>query len=276
MRAHLVFLIASTTGVASLLGCMEEPSQGQSFGPTYRARGDDNDQSDEPGKPAKPGGASKSDAGGACSLAKAGFTFESKGKPGGTCDQCIEAACCDVVVDCFGKSADCRALHDCVVTCSRGGAPPSGGGGPSGSDAGTSVARNAKPQFVAEVYPALQPTCATCHATGQQNAPIFFGATADATYTQFEARGFTNDASILNKGQHAGPALTATQTGIVQRWLAAEQSARAAAGPGTTSDAGTADPQLCFDACYAQHAASSALHKQFLTCRTQTCGERCK
>ncbi|MBX3209018.1 MAG: hypothetical protein KF764_28555 [Labilithrix sp.] len=87
----------------------------------------------------------------------------------------------------------------------------------------------ANPVFASDAFPAVNPACGTCHLSGANGAPIFFGpsgaaaATADATYPLFKAKGYHQvDSLFVTKGLHAGPALTPEQRAAVDKWVAAE------------------------------------------------------
>jgi hypothetical protein len=97
-----------------------------------------------------------------------------------------------------------------------------GGGGASGSDG--------KKFFVEKVYTSVNDACKDCHQSGKSGAPVFLGASGDASYTAIE--GFPGLISapsvspIVQKGVHSGPALTATQTDLVTQWLKLELNDR--------------------------------------------------
>ena len=73
-------------------------------------------------------------------------------------------------------------------------------------------------------------TCKECHQTGKSGAPVFLGASGEASYTAIE--GFPGLISapsispIVQKGVHSGPALTATQSDLVTQWLKLEITER--------------------------------------------------
>jgi hypothetical protein len=187
-------------------------------------------------------------------IGKAGFTFDD----GQDCDKCMsdQDGCCQKLVACFKDDPQCAALQKCVDDCSG------TGGGTGGGDAGPSGP--GKTVFVSELYPSINPTCGSCHAAGTGGAPIFFGATADATYTLFRAQGFQVGGELVNKGPHAGPPLQAAQVALVQKWQTAEGGGGGGTGTGTGggmgdggggADAGLTGKQ-CKDACKVQYAAA--------------------
>lgn len=95
----------------------------------------------------------------------------------------------------------------------------SGGGGSDG-----------KGFYTSKVHQSLSDTCSGCHATGKAGAPVFFGSSADATYTAIETfPGLVSAPSLsplMQKGVHSGPALTQTQNDLVTQWLKMEVTAR--------------------------------------------------
>jgi hypothetical protein len=105
------------------------------------------------------------------------------------------------------------------------GSSSGGGGGGSGGDEG-----DARTFFIEKVHEPLATTCKECHGTGKNGAPVFFGATGDATYTALE--GFPglisapNVSPIIQKGAHSGPALTDTENTLVTTWLKLEVTQR--------------------------------------------------
>jgi hypothetical protein len=89
---------------------------------------------------------------------------------------------------------------------------------------------SAKEFFTSKVSASIVSTCAQCHQTGKNGAPVFIGANADATYTAVE--GFPGLISlpslspIIQKGPHSGPALTDTQSKLITQWLTLEVKER--------------------------------------------------
>jgi MYXO-CTERM domain-containing protein len=77
--------------------------------------------------------------------------------------------------------------------------------------------------FTTELYPAVQPTCGSCHLSGSGGAPIYFGADVLSSYPLFKSQGYDLATSIYtNKGRHEGPAMTAAQLTAAADWQAAE------------------------------------------------------
>lgn len=105
------------------------------------------------------------------------------------------------------------------------------GCGSSGGDAGS------KAFFTSKVYPAVEPTCAGCHATGKDGAPVWLADNPDGSYTAVQQMtGLVAPPSIsplIQHGAHVGPALTDVQTSLVSQWLVME------VGPDTTQLAPT-------------------------------------
>jgi len=98
------------------------------------------------------------------------------------------------------------------------------------SNSGSAASGDGKGFFTAKVNESLVTTCAQCHQTGKNGAPVFIGASADATYTAIE--GFPGLISapsvspIIQKGPHSGPALTQIQTDLITQWLTLEVKQR--------------------------------------------------
>lgn len=100
-----------------------------------------------------------------------------------------------------------------------GGSPTSGGG------------TDAKSLFVNTVFPAISTECGSCHMTGESGAPIFLGASADASYTAIT--GYTptliavpENSNLVLHGVHTGPGLTPDQEGVISAWLQKEAEER--------------------------------------------------
>ena len=91
---------------------------------------------------------------------------------------------------------------------------------------GSSGGSGGKQFFVDKVYGSVNDTCKECHQTGKNGAPVFLGASGDASYTAIE--GFPgliaapSISPIIQKGVHSGPGLTATQQDLVTQWLKVE------------------------------------------------------
>jgi hypothetical protein len=84
--------------------------------------------------------------------------------------------------------------------------------------------------YISKVHAQLAVTCQECHAFGKKGAPVFLGATAEASYTAME--GFPgliaapSYSPLVQKGVHSGPALTQTQSDLVTQWLKLEVASR--------------------------------------------------
>jgi hypothetical protein len=189
-------------------------------------------------------------------LAQAGLVFDNA-----DCTKCMSesASCCAATTACFVGNAECTALHACISGCKGGedgGAPlPDAGTIDGGAGSGLSI-------FTSSVYPMLAATCADCHASGKNGAPIFFGADATATYPLFKARGFQLPNSLLlTKGAHLGPALTAQERSSIESWVDAEVRS-GGLGP-------------CKDACTAQHPSAVGAWQTYNTCTVETCKATC-
>ena len=216
-------------------------------------------------------------------IGKAGFTFDD----GQECDKCMseQDGCCQKLVACFKDDPQCAALQTCVDKCSGTGGG-TGTGGTGGTTTGTAAGKTV---FTTELYPSIKATCESCHLAGTGGAPIFFGATADATYTLFLGQGFQVGGEFANKGPHAGPPLQPAQVTLVQKW----QTAEAGGGGGGTGtgggggtgtgggggDGGAGDAGLtgkaCKDACKVQYAAALPKWDAYQVCITTTCKTQC-
>ena len=91
---------------------------------------------------------------------------------------------------------------------------------------------SAKSLFLSGAEPLLRPTCNACHASGASGAPIFLGATPEASYTAITSNQFPGlvaapaNSKLLSHGAHLGPALTKGQVDAVTIWLNAEAKER--------------------------------------------------
>lgn len=89
---------------------------------------------------------------------------------------------------------------------------------------------DAKAFFVQKVHAPLAEACNRCHQTGKSGAPVFLGASAEASYTAID--GFPgliappSFSPMIQKGVHSGPALTQAQTDLVTEWLKLEVKGR--------------------------------------------------
>jgi len=107
-----------------------------------------------------------------------------------------------------------------------------GGGGDGGTGAGSV---ESKDFFVKNVHPVVDPTCGSCHATGDRGAPVYFAPKdPEASYRVLE--GFpgiiapARFSPFVQKGIHSGPALTSQQVEVVTKWLDLEASSRKLGG----------------------------------------------
>jgi len=95
---------------------------------------------------------------------------------------------------------------------------------------GAASGSEAKKFFVEKVYASVDGACKECHQTGKRGAPVFLGASGEASYVAIE--GFPGLISapsispIVQKGVHSGPALSSTQTDLVTEWLKLELTDR--------------------------------------------------
>jgi hypothetical protein len=116
-----------------------------------------------------------------------------------------------------------------LVACSSGSSGGGGGGNGSSGAPGADGAA-ARQFFIDKVYPAIEPTCAKCHATGEHGATIFLAGDGPSSYTALE--GVTgliapaNSSPLVQHGLHAGPALTSNQGDLMTQWLNMEATAR--------------------------------------------------
>lgn len=101
------------------------------------------------------------------------------------------------------------------------------------STGGTNV-EAARQYFLSNVYPAIEPTCASCHASGDKGAPIWMAKGSDGTYNAIDGTpGYIaapNNSPLMQKGLHSGPALTDAQSDVMSKWLVQEVNARKLAG----------------------------------------------
>jgi hypothetical protein len=102
--------------------------------------------------------------------------------------------------------------------------------GVGGSSSTGMMGSAAKAYFIATVYPELQQTCAGCHATGQNGAPLWMGMNANATYNAMDMHGglivAPDNSLILLHGAHTGPALSGQEQTDVTTWLTMEATER--------------------------------------------------
>jgi hypothetical protein len=85
---------------------------------------------------------------------------------------------------------------------------------------------DAKANFVSKVYPQIDGSCSSCHATGKQGAPIFMADNAEGSYNAIKATpGYVAPPTmspLVQKGLHSGPKLTELQEKFVSDWLILE------------------------------------------------------
>jgi MYXO-CTERM domain-containing protein len=104
------------------------------------------------------------------------------------------------------------------------------------------VTLNALALFDANVKGVLQTKCASCHQTGNAAGfPDLLGAGPDAYYNRVTGDprmvpAVPENSLLLLKGEHAGPAFSASEAQVVTQWLLAEARERglASAGGGPT------------------------------------------
>lgn len=97
-------------------------------------------------------------------------------------------------------------------------------------------------QLFAQVYAALKPPCAGCHAPpGLPPAPLFFGADEETSYVECKARNYHLEGgkppgrmySLDDRGQHSARPVSDAERALIVQWRAAEKAAGA-----TPTDAG--------------------------------------
>lgn len=90
-----------------------------------------------------------------------------------------------------------------------------------------SAQSSAHQYFIDNVYQPLNQTCGSCHASGANGAPMFLQTNAATAYQTMDGRGMiVTQSSLLTKGQHLGPALTAAEVTVVNQWLSLEAKER--------------------------------------------------
>jgi hypothetical protein len=111
------------------------------------------------------------------------------------------------------------------------------GAGNPGTTTGATVGGGgeAKAMFISNVFPAISTDCGSCHTTGESGAPVFLGASAEASYTAITSYTPTliavpENSNLVLHGVHTGPALTGDQEGVVSAWLQKEAEERGLAG----------------------------------------------
>jgi hypothetical protein len=124
-----------------------------------------------------------------------------------------------------------------LFSCSKNDAPTNPGGGGGGGGGGTDTTK----KFSTNVYPILSSSCASCHQSGNQGAPIWFSSSATTTRSnlldvatvgpcQGQALVIPNDAanSVLIKRLQGsscgnqmplGGSLSSANITIIQTWI---------------------------------------------------------
>ncbi|MEP7121824.1 MAG: cytochrome c [Byssovorax sp.] len=99
-----------------------------------------------------------------------------------------------------------------------------------GGAGGGMVGGQAKAYYIANIDSQLNATCASCHASGQNGAPIFMGMNPEASYNALDQHGglvvAPENSLMLLHGAHTGPALTAAEKTDVTTWLTMEANER--------------------------------------------------
>jgi hypothetical protein len=95
--------------------------------------------------------------------------------------------------------------------------------------------QTAKDFYVNQVDASLRATCASCHQSGSNGAPIWMGGTAEQSYGLITTNANGQlpgllaapaNSQLVLHGAHTGPALTTAQNQLVSQWLAMEVQAR--------------------------------------------------
>ena len=88
----------------------------------------------------------------------------------------------------------------------------------------------AKEYYLSIVDSELVGTCASCHASGQNGAPIFMGSNPNASYNSLDQYGglvvAPENSLLILHGAHSGPALAAATKADVLTWLTMEAEER--------------------------------------------------
>ena len=152
----------------------------------------------------------------------------------------------------LGTLASCAPPATTInITPGDGGSGEGGGGAGGAGGAGTtssttaqggSVDNSAHGYYVANVHPSLIQTCGGCHnPDGQVGAPAFLDYDAELSYPM--TKGYSNivkdpasSSSLITKGPHEGPGVSAEQTAIIETWISKELSE--VGGQGGSGDAG--------------------------------------
>jgi hypothetical protein len=100
----------------------------------------------------------------------------------------------------------------------------------SSDEEASSGGSDGKAFFIKKVHPQLVTSCEQCHRSGKSGAPVFLGASPEASYTAMETfPGLISPPAlspIIQKGAHSGPALSQAQHDIITEWLTIEVRAR--------------------------------------------------
>jgi MYXO-CTERM domain-containing protein len=113
------------------------------------------------------------------------------------------------------------------------------------------VTINARTIFDANVKGVLQAKCGACHQTS--GSPDLLGAGPDSYYDTLVGNptmvpALPENSLLLVKGEHAGPAFTASESQIVTQWLLAEADERNLGGGAPAGPLGTYAPRNLSDA----------------------------
>lgn len=98
--------------------------------------------------------------------------------------------------------------------------------------------------YLSIIDPELSASCGSCHATGQNGAPIFMAESGETSYNALDKYGglivAPENSLLVLHGAHTGPALTASQKTDVINWLTLEAGERGlvTGGEETTSGGG--------------------------------------
>jgi len=120
----------------------------------------------------------------------------------------------------------------------------------------------AKQFYEAVVDPELAKSCAVCHQSGQNGAPIFLAKNPTGSYNAMDQHGglivAPENSVLLLHGAHTGPAFTSVQKSAVTEWLTMEAVERGL-DSGTTSASSTGSsggmPALTLQQALAEYGA---------------------
>ena len=111
------------------------------------------------------------------------------------------------------------------------------------------VTLNARAVFDANVKGVLDTKCGSCHETGNAAGfPDILGAGPDAYYNKLTGdprmvSAIPENSLLVVKGEHAGPAFSASEAQVVTQWLLAEARERGLTGGGGGGPSGTYAPR---------------------------------